>query len=225
VIRAIRVSHRKAKGATCRARARKGGLTDPRVERAPEVVALASFATIPITSPRGLFPQVVRPFLLKLFAAVCVLDCAGAATVSTTPRWCTDSSNAANVPKGTPCVFPFTHGGQYVSHMNIDPSMPLLTTHYSLLTLAAATISGTAAAAISGTAAAAAAITGTAAAAITGTAAAAISGTTATAISGTAAAAVVAAAVAAKNLSQPPLRRLLKRQLSQRSVCRLHSVL
>ena len=47
MIRAIRVSHRKAKGATCRARARKGGLT--RESNKPPVVALASFRNLPAT--------------------------------------------------------------------------------------------------------------------------------------------------------------------------------
>ena len=41
----------------------------------------------------------------------------------------------------------------------------------------------------------------------------------------TAAAAAITGTAAAKNLSQPPLRRLLKRQLSQRSDCKLHSIL
>ena len=82
----------------------------------------------------------VRPFLLKCLAAFCVLDRVGATsavTVSTTTQWCTDSSNTAvNGPgSGSPCFFPFTYGDQtYVSHMGIEPSVSLLTTHYSLLT-------------------------------------------------------------------------------------------
>ena len=38
---------------------------------------------LPIISPHALCRQVIRPFLLKLFAAACVMDCVGAVTVST----------------------------------------------------------------------------------------------------------------------------------------------
>ena len=41
-----------------------------------------------------------------------------------TPRWCTDSANAVVGPvEGSPCVFPFTYGGQPQS--NPSPSLAL----------------------------------------------------------------------------------------------------